>query len=381
MWCRGHLSMFAPGPAGACPGESRGRGDERSNQRIVGGYRLCAVLALAAATAGIAQEPSASAANQGAWQAFQRRDFAECERLAREAWKTAEAGRDPLQAACAAANTAAAVSMRGRLDEGLEWSRRAEEALGPGGGPRVRGRILVAQAILRQARGEDEARAQAFLAARKLLGEGDWPLEFADALVKAYDWQDLNAAFNSMSELRDKARASKEPKRAAMALLARGWIEGVGGSMEAVKTFEGARALLVSAGEKEVLPTVDHNLGSVLLWNDRLDEARSVYERGLAAARAVGERRLEVILLDDLSQVSSQQENWPRAIASDREAGARLAAIAEDVRQGRLEDSLLLDLRRLYKARYTHRPQMFVDLFLGLLDQLAVEPMASGSAR
>lgn len=341
---------------------------------------LIAALTLGAATGSVAQEAGAAAANRAAWQAFQRRDFAECERLAREAWKTAEVDRDSRQAALAAANTAAAASMRGRLDEGLEWSRRAEEALGPGREPRLRGRILVAQAILRQARGEDEARAQAFLAARKLLGEGDWPLEFADALARAYDWQDLNAAFNRMSALRDQTRGSNEPKRAAMALLARGWVEGVGGSLDAAKTFEEARALLVSAGEKDVLPTVDHNLGSVLLWNDRLDEARSVYERGLLAARAIGERRLEVILLDDLSLVFSQKEDWPRAIASDREAGARLAAIAEEVRQGRLEDSLLLDLRRLFKARYTHKPQMFIDLFLGLLDQLAVEPMAAGGA-
>ena len=341
--------------------------------------RLVALLVTAGATAMAA--PEAAAPNQAAWQAFHRRDFPECERLAREAFKIAESERDSLQSSIAAANVAAAVSMRGRLGEGLEWSKRAEQALGPGGDPRVRGRILVAQALLRQARGEDQAREQAFVLARKSLGAPDWPLEFAEALVKAYDWQDLNAAFQSLSALRDEARTAKEPKRAAMALLARGWIEGAGGSLDAVKTFEEARALLVSAGEKDVLPTVDHNLGSVLLWNDRLDEARTIYERGLAEARESGDLRLEVILLDDLSLMFSQKEDWPRAIAADREAGARLSAIAEDVKAGRLEDSLLLDLRRLYKERYTHKPQMFIDLFLGLFDQLAVEPVTSGSGR
>jgi hypothetical protein len=334
-----------------------------------------------AAATPFVEEAGAAAQNQAAWQAFRRRDFPECERLAREASKLAEADRDALQAAFAAANTAAAVAMRGRLDEGLEWSRRAETALGPAREPRVRGRILAAQAILQQVRGEDEASQQAFLRARKELGAEDWSLAFADALAKGYDWEDLATAFSSISVLRDKARTSKEPKHAAAALLALGWVEGAGGSIEAVKTFEEARAILVSIGETAALPMIDHNLGSVLLWADRLDEAQGVYERGLAAARAAGDRRLEVILLDDLSLVFSQKEDWPRAIASDREAGARLAAIAEDVRQGRLEDSLLLDLRRLFKARYTHKPQLLVDLFLGLFDQLAVEPLASGSGR
>jgi len=338
---------------------------------------LLAVPALGAATASAAQD--AAAQNQAAWQAFQRRDFAACESLAREAFKLAEAERDSLQTAFAAANTAAAVAMRGRLDEGLEWSLRAEQALGSGGEPRVRGRILVAQAILRQVRGEDEASAKAFVRAREALGPEDWSLAFADALAKAYDWDDLSAAFQRMTALRESALGAKEPRRQAIALLVLGWLDGVGGSPEAVKTFEEARAILVSAGEEAVLPLVDHNLGSVLLWADRRDEAQGIYERGLTAARALSDRRMEVILLDDLSLMFSQKEDWPRAIASDREAGERLAAIAQDVRQGRVEDSLLLDLRRLFKARYVHKPQLLIDLFLGLFDQLAVEPKASGS--
>ncbi len=340
---------------------------------------LLAMLALGAAPPPAAQGGGAAAPNQAAWQAFHRRDFRDCERLAREAWKLAEADRDPLQAAFAAANLSAAVTMRGRLDEGLEWSLRAEERLGSGREPLVRGRILVAQAILRQARGEEKAGEKAFLRAREALGGEDWSLAFAEALVKAYDWNDLYVGFERMTTLREAARDSKEPRRAALALLALGWLGGVQGSIEAVKDFEEARAILVSTGEKAVLPLVDHNLGSVLLWLDRLDEAQIVFERGLGLARGAGERRMEVILLDDLSLLFSQKEDWPRAMASDREAGERLAAIAEDVRQGRLDDSLLLDLRRLFKARYVHKPQMLIDLFLGLFDQLAVEPKASGS--
>jgi len=343
---------------------------------VRGGTWLLAVLALGAATAPAAEESPSP--NQAAWQAFQRRDFQGCERLATEGWKRAEADHDSLQAALAAANLAAAVAVRGQLDEGLEWSRRAEQALGPEREPRVRGRILVAQGLLRQARGEEEESAQAFVRAQVALGADDWPLAFAETLAKAYDWEDLNAAFQRMNGLRDAARISKEPDRAALALLVLGWLEGVGGSPEAVTKFEEARSILVSRNQSAVLPLIDHNIGSVHLWLDHLSEAQVAFERGLAEARAASDRRMEVILLDDLGMLFSQKEDWPRAIASDREAGERLAAILEDVKQGRLEDSLLLDLRRLVKGRYVHKPQMLIDLFLGLFDQLAVEPQTSG---
>jgi ATP/maltotriose-dependent transcriptional regulator MalT len=116
-----------------------------------------------------AVETRAAQPNQAAWQAFQRRDFSEGERLARQAWQIAEAEGDSVQSTFAAANLAAAAALRGRPDEALEWSRRAEERLGPQRLPLVRGRILVAQAILQKIRGEDEASRQAFQRARDAL--------------------------------------------------------------------------------------------------------------------------------------------------------------------------------------------------------------------
>jgi len=345
--------------------------------RGVNAVRILAVLALAAAPA--VEAASALDQNRAAFEAFHRRDFAGSERLAREAWTLAEADKDALQSAIASANVAAAIAMRGRLEEGFEWSRRAEARLGLNGPRRLRGRILVAQAILLELQGQAEAREEAFRRAHEALGEGDWDLAFAETLAKGHDWQDLGMMGQEMTGLRNTARGSKDPKHAPLALLVTGWLDGVGGSPQAVKSFEEARAMLESGNDKAALPLVDHNLGSVLLKADRLDEAQRVYERGLKVARELSDRRMEVILLDDLSQLFSQKEDWPRAIAADREAGARLAAVAEDVRAGRLEDSLLLDLRRLVKARYTHSPQLLIDLFRGLLEQLAVQPMTPGN--
>lgn len=336
---------------------------------------------MAASPPPAAVEAPAADANRAAWRAFHEREFARCERLATEAWALAAADRDSLEAVFAAGNAAAAAAMRGRLDEALEWSRRADERLGPGREPRLHGRLLVAQAIVHLLRGEDEACDRAFGRAREALGPEDWPLAYTHALARAYDWQDLNEAYQRMTALRDRARGSAEATRAAGALVAIGWIKGVGGGAGGVEPFEEARAVLAASGQAAVLPVVDHDIGAVLLDGDRLDEAQAAFERGLAAARAVGDRRLEVILLDDLSLLFSQKEDWPRAVAADREAGGRLAAIAEDLRQGRLDDSPLLDVRRLFKERYVHRPQLLVDLFLGFLDQLAVEPGAAENGR
>ena len=102
--------------------------------------RWAVALAVSVAAAGCPVRAGASAAvaaiqtratstNQAAWQAFHRRDFSECERLAREAWQLAEADGDSVQSTFAAANLAAAVALRGRLDEALEWSRRARKGV------------------------------------------------------------------------------------------------------------------------------------------------------------------------------------------------------------------------------------------------------------
>jgi hypothetical protein len=327
----------------------------RWHAAVVAGLALCP-MGTAARAASSVSEARASDSNLAAWRAFQLKDFARCERLAHEAWRLAEAESAPLQSAFAAANLGAAIAMRGRLDEALEWSGRALERLGPGRQPVVRGRILVARAILQKLRGEDEASARAFEDARRALGAEDWRLAFADALAQAYDWNDFGVAYERLAALRDAARGGAGSKHAALALLALGWIQGIGSGFDGVKSFVDARAAMVAAGETAILPLVDHNLGTVYLKVGWLDEGQAVYERGLGAARAANDRRMEVILLDDLSQLFSQREDWARAQAADREAGERLAAIAEDVRRGRLEDSLLLDLRRLFKMRYTHQP-------------------------
>jgi hypothetical protein len=90
---------------------------------------------------------------------------------------------------------------------------------------------------------------------------------------------------------------------------------------------------------------------------------------------------MEFVLLDDLSFLHMLRGDEAEARKADREAEQRLAAIAEAMRAGRLEDSLLLDFRQLAKLRYLNQPSMLSDPFLGVLDQVVVRPPAAAGAR
>ena len=63
-----------------------------------------------------------------------------------------------------------------------------------------------------------------------------------------------------------------------------------------------------------------------------------------------------------------------RARDCNREAEEVLEAIAEDLRQGRLTDTVMLDFFGLLQMRYSNLPPCNADLFVGCFDQLVLEP-------
>jgi tetratricopeptide (TPR) repeat protein len=280
-------------------------------------------------------------------------------------------------AAVAAANVAAALAMRGHFEEALRWSARAEEALGESGPRPLRGRLLAARGLIRYALGQDEAGTRDLGAAREALGPGDWPLAFLREMAALYATLDLAAAYDRLTLLLDQARKASDHVRAGVCLMALGWIDGLSGG-PAVERFEEARRLLPGRTDPSLLALLDHDLGVAHLRKDQVEEAGRAFARGLEGARASGERSLEYILLNDLGLWHAQRGEDAAAERADREAAQRLAAIGEDLRRGRIEDSLLLDFRQLSKLRYVSTPPMLMDLFLGLFDQLAVEPPPDG---
>lgn len=342
--------------------------------RVTVAVSLLAAL-LAAADATSATPPASFEDNRAAWQAFRARDFSGAERKARAAWTAAEAQREPLQSAFAAANLAAALAMRGRLDEAREWSLRAEQRLA-GGPAEVRGRLLAARAMIEITRGDEAASKQALADAKQALGPKDWRLRMLSSLLLVHADLEIAAGYEELRALREAARAAGNAEGEAVALTAIGWVEGLGGAESAVTAFERARALFAASGHAGIVPLMDHDIGAVFLRAGKPELARAPLERGLEAARKGGDVRTELILLDDLSLFFVRTGDGRRAREADLAAAARLARIAEDVRAGRLEDSLLLDLRHLSKLRYVNQPSLLVDLFVGLCDQLALEPVA-----
>jgi len=329
--------------------------------------------ALLGATNALAGPPTSFDQNRAAWEAFRARDFSGAEQKARAAWTTAEAQRKPLQSAFAAANLAAALAMRGRLDEARAWSLRAEERLA-GGPAEVRGRLLAARAMIEITRGDEAASKQALADAKRALGPKDWRLRMLSSLILVHADLEIAAGYEELRALREAARAAGNAEGEAVALTAVGWVEGLGGAESAVTAYERARELFAASGHAAILPLMDHDIGAVFLRAGKPELARAPLERGLEAARKGGDVRTELILLDDLSQAFVRTGDGRRAREADLAAAERLARIAEDVRAGKLEDSLLLDLRHLSKLRYVNQPSLLVDLFVGLADQLALEP-------
>ena len=74
------------------------------------------LLLLASAPGNAPVEGDLLSRNRQAWEAFQRKDFARAESLARETWTRADSTGSSLQAAFAAANLGAALALRGCSD-------------------------------------------------------------------------------------------------------------------------------------------------------------------------------------------------------------------------------------------------------------------------
>jgi ATP/maltotriose-dependent transcriptional regulator MalT len=339
----------------------------RSAMAGVVGLLLAASTALAGAS-----ESGFAAKNRQAWEAFQRRDFPRAEALARQAWTAAGPQTDPSQAAIAAVNVGAALALRGRLEEALEWSHRGEERLGTGGDKVVRGRVLASRALIRFARGEqDESRAD-FERAEALLGADDWRFALARTLTRVYVEVDAAAAQELETMLAQARRSGGDPVRVVPCLMGLGWLEGLYGS--GASRFEEMRRVLEGRADDSVLALVDHDLAAVHLRGGRLEGAEAAVRRGLETARRAGDLRLEFILLNDQSLLHVQKKEDAAARESDRAAQQSLVALTAALREGRLEDSLLLDFRQLARLRYINQPLVLGDPFLGVMDQVALDP-------
>ena len=338
--------------------------------RIVAGALLAWSAAAAAAGA------DAIGPNTGAWTSFRARDFAAAEAASREAWAAASANGDARQAGVAAANLAASFAIRGRFTEALEWSGKAEERLVAAGARKPRGRLLAARALMRYADGAREEGAKAFTQAETWLDKDDWALAFARLTVGLYVDPSSQKSYEGLRVLLKRARDGQNREQTLRALLALGWAETFFDPETSLAHYREAQDLAAAEGDAELRAYAAHDVGVAHFRRGELGPAEAAFKEGLDGVRASGDRHLQVVLLDDLSLLHAQTGDEKRAREEDVAQQRVLAQLAEDLRSGRIQDTVLLDFRQLSKTRYLNLPGVLFPLFHGVFDQLALDPAA-----
>jgi hypothetical protein len=336
------------------------------------------VLVLLVVLPGAALAADTRALNGKAWEAFRARDFAVAEASARAAWRAAEADADARQAGVAAANVAAGLAMRGRFAEALEWSGKSDARLAASGSTKARGRLAAARALIHLADGAREAGQAEFARAETWLGKDDWPLAFVRLTALVYAEPASDTVYKGLAALLKTARAEKDPQRTLRCLLALGWGETFFDPGSSLARYREAHALVAGGTDPELRAYAAHDLGTALFRSRDLGAAEAAFAEGLAEARRSADRPLQVVLLNDLSLLHVQTGEDAAAREEDASAQRVLAGIAEDLRRGRIEDTLLLDFRQLSKLRYLDLPSVLFPLFHGLFDQLALDPETEG---
>jgi len=316
---------------------------------------------------GATQGSQAAEAGREAVAAFRQRDFNRAHERAERQWNLAESQADRFHAGLAAANVAAVLAVTGRVDEALEWYETAAARLTAAGRTRELGRLAVARALAQYARHEAERGERELARARELLGT-DWRLEYVASALRLWADMELWRAYPRFEALLERARQSGDQSRVTATLMALGWVGAD------VRHYKEALRLFEARGDTRSIVVARLNLGILSLRSHDLDRAQTQLQNARDLARRAADPRLEFIALNDLSIVYARAGAAARAREADLQAEAVLGGITEDLRQGRRQDTVLLDYYHLLRMRYLTRPICLVDPFPWLFDQLVLEP-------
>ena len=254
-----------------------------------------------------AETVSADSLNQAAFLAFHRQEFRLCEKMAREAWS--QAGGTGLQSAIAAANVAAALTIRGHFDEATEWQTRAAALVGPES-PSVSGRLKVARAMTEYLKtrqysaGEAEEALQELEKAALTLPPGDFSLLSvqAEILVRSNQGPRSQEGYARYRAMLDSSRSWNDLALTARYASRMGRVEGTtGGHQAALDLYE--ESLKAHRGKANT-PGIAHSLRNVGLAHRNLqqyEESGRAFRYALGLADRVRDHRLKVIIWNDLT--------------------------------------------------------------------------------
>jgi tetratricopeptide (TPR) repeat protein len=308
--------------------------------------------------------------------AFQSRSFDVAEVSAREAWKLSQGRPQGVAAGVAAANVGAALTLSAKLGEALEWQERAAEILRRENRQELLGRLAVARAITLYLLDRRADAIEMLIGARRVLGQKDWRSAFVDAGANGYSSDGLEVQFGYMAYrgLLSVAREEGDSLRTALCCMALGRLEGeTGGHDKALDYYSAALRIFEARQDSAGAAVAVRNLGSAHRKLQQYAPAEEVLLSGLDRAERLGDRRLLVVVLDDLHLLYAETERYDRAREIDLRAKQTLEGIVDDIRRGRVADTLLLDLNQLVRKQYVNRPAYSTDVFRGILDQLALQ--------
>ena len=325
-----------------------------------------------------AEDPAGRAEDltRQAVRAFVERDFRAAETLARQAWDLCQAGTAGRQAGFAAANLGAALAVQGRLEEALEWQGRAEEVFAREGDALTQGRLALARAVVLYLKGEKGALAS-LDRARELLGKDDFRLTCIEAEVRgnSNDSEQAQAGYMKCLEMLNGCRARGDSSGVVMCAMRMGYLDGTtGGHEDALKYYTEALKIVRAWGDTSRMSVALRNIGLANRKLRQYPESEAAYREGLSLAGAAGQRAQAAEILNDLSMLYAEMGDEARAEATDREAEAALRSVADDLSQGRLKDTVLLDFYQGVKVRFANLLPYDADLFAGFCDQLTLEP-------
>ncbi len=313
-----------------------------------------------------------------AYEAFKRQDFAASRRLAQSAWEAAHAEGDPAQAGLAAAQIGAALAIDGRIDDALEWYAEASTRLETAGETRAMGRVAVGRALSHYLRKDIEAGDRELARARELLGADDWRIAYVNAAFHLWAQLERDPALHAFENLVARSR-DQEPTQLAAALSCSAWIAGAWGETgRAVALYSETEKVYDSLGDARAAALARRNGAVARLRGRDLSRATFVLEAAAEMARRASDLRLEFIVLNDLGVALAQAGEQPAAEEVDRRAESALARLADEIRQGRLQDTRMVDYYNLLRTRYLDKPAFLIDPFPWLLDQLAIDPASVG---
>lgn len=313
------------------------------------------------------------ALNRQSIRAFRGRDFRTAEGYARQAWDLGQSGG---REGFAAANLGAALAMQGRLAEALQWQGRAEEILTRSGDAAAQGRLALARGVVLYLKGDKGAPAS-LDRARELLGKDDPGLASVEAEVysNSNDGAQAQAGYVKCLEMLNRCRAGGDSSGVVVCAMRMGCLEGTtGGHEDALKYYTEALNIVRARRDTSRIGVALLNVGLANRKLRQYTQSEAGYREALDLARAAGNRGLAAEALNALSMLYAEIGDEARAETTDREAEAALRSIVDDLRQGRLSDTVLLDLYRVIQVRFANLLPYNTDLFVGFCDQLALEP-------